>query len=338
MSGVFISYRREDSSGYAGRLFDILSAHFGSDNTFMDLDTIKGGDNFEDVIEQKIGLCDVLLAVIGERWLTSLGENGSRRLDAAGDFVRLEIAKALQRGVRVIPVLVAGATMPHQDDLPADLRPLSLHQAMDLRDAHFREDADLLIDVLNKTVPVVTQRPRRTKFSLALASALVVAALAGGALLFWQAKSPPRANPDSSARKDVTPANGSVQPVQVGADKSKSLTRGSVAIAGKWKATVKYDWGDSYEETFRFEFFGQELTGTASFLTVDRGIFEGKVDGNRVTFTTKTQSMLDDKTYEDKHYYKGTVDGDTIRFSILTDSGSESHVPVYFTATRVPAK
>jgi hypothetical protein len=69
MSGVFVSYRREDSSGYAGRLFDILSTHFGIENTYMDLDTIMVGDNFETVIEEKISQCDVLLAVIGERWL-----------------------------------------------------------------------------------------------------------------------------------------------------------------------------------------------------------------------------------------------------------------------------
>ncbi len=108
-------------------------------------------------------MCDVLLAVIGERWLTSTGENGTRRLDMPGDFVRLEIAKALERGVRVIPVLVGGATMPHPDDLPDDLRPLSVHQAMDLRDAHFHADAELLIDVLNKTVPSIADRPRRRR-------------------------------------------------------------------------------------------------------------------------------------------------------------------------------
>jgi hypothetical protein len=92
MSGVFISYRREDSGGYAGRLFDVLSAHYGRENTFMDLDAIRGGDNFVTGIEQKVGQCDVLLAIIGERWLTIAGEDGARRLDNAGDFVRLEIA------------------------------------------------------------------------------------------------------------------------------------------------------------------------------------------------------------------------------------------------------
>ena len=189
MSGVFISYRREDSSGYAGRLFDILSTRFGRENTYMDLDSIMGGDNFETVIEEKISQCDVLLAVIGERWLTSTGENGSRRLDMTGDFVRLEIAKALERGVRVIPVLVGGATMPHQDDLPNDLRPLSFHQAMDLRDAHFHADAEQLMDELNNTVPSIRGRPRNlnsNRFALAVSSVLAVAVIVGGILMFRQ--------------------------------------------------------------------------------------------------------------------------------------------------------
>src|ERR1039458_9663631 len=85
--GVFISYRREDSGGYAGRLFDILSAQFGKENLFMDLDTIEGGDDFTAVIEEKINLSDVLIAIIGNRWLTITEGNGKRRLDNTGDFV-----------------------------------------------------------------------------------------------------------------------------------------------------------------------------------------------------------------------------------------------------------
>jgi len=316
MSGVFISYRREDSSGYAGRLFDILSVRFGREHTYMDLDTIKGGDNFAAVIEEKISQCDVLLAVIGERWLTITGENGSRRLDMPADFVRLEIAKALERGVRVIPVLVGGAPMPRAEDLPEDLRPLTDHQAMDLRDAHFHADADLLIDVLDKTVPAFASPPQNAKsrrFDAAIAAVVVIAAVLGGLLLFRQMKPAVQKNQDSAARKPNAPA---------------------INVSGKWRATVKYDWGDTYAETFDFEVAGPELSGTASLFQHDRGIFDGKIDGNRIGFMTKSQTSLNEKTFEDKHYYKGTLDGDTIRFSMLTDSGAESHVPIHFTATR----
>ena len=313
MSGVFISYRREDSSGYAGRLFDILSVHFGRENMYMDLDTIRGGDNFATVIEEKISQCDVLLAVIGERWLTSTGENGSRRLDMAGDFVRLEIAKALERGVRVIPVLVGGATMPHQDDLPNDLRPLSVHQAMDLRDAHFHADAEQLMDELNKTVPSITSRPRKVKsnrLALAVLSVLAVAVIVGGILVFRQMKPAATPNPDSAAQKRIAPADGAVPSAQavnpIEADKSKSPNKGPADVNGKWKATVKYDWpGAVYDETFNFEVVGTELSGTASLLEVDRGIFDGKIEGDQVRFMTKSLTTLDDKTYQDTALLQG---------------------------------
>ena len=131
MPGVFISYRREDSAAYAGRLFDILSAEFGADNTFMDVDDIKGGDDFTTVIERKLGMSDALVAVIGEHWLTVTEPNGGRRLDNPNDFVRIEIAKALERGIRVIPVLVGGATLPHPSDLPDNLKALCERQAVE---------------------------------------------------------------------------------------------------------------------------------------------------------------------------------------------------------------
>jgi hypothetical protein len=345
MSGVFISYRREDSSGYAGRLFDILSARFGRENTYMDIDTIRGGDNFVAVIEEKISLCDVLLAVIGERWLTSTAENGTRRLEMAGDFVRLEIAKALERGVRVIPVLVGGATMPHQDELPDDLRPLSARQAMDLRDAHFRADAELLIDALNQTIPSIANRPWKAKsnrFFLWISFFLAVAALVGGILLSRQVKKPTaRANPDSSSQRQIAPANGpapSVQANPTDADKTEKPTKAPPDVSGEWKATAKY-WDEAtYAETFDFEVVGTELSGTASFHGESLNIFDGKIAGNRISFMTKSLTGLGDKTYEDKQYYKGTVEGDTIRFSMLIDSSISQNPPYHFTAKRFGAK
>jgi hypothetical protein len=320
MSGVFISYRRDDSGGYAGRLFDILSTHFGRDHTYMDLDTIKGGDNFAAVIDEKLGQSDALLAVIGEQWLTIAGADGVRRLDAPGDFVRMEIAKALERKVRVIPVLVGGATMPRAEDLPGELRPLAMHQAMDLRDAHFHADADLLINLLDKTVPGLdpTWEAKSRRFSIPIAAALAaVVVLVGGFVVYRQMRT---AAPVNTATVAPTPV---IAPANVG---------------GKWTSTVKYAWGDTASEKFDFEVAGQELSGTASFLGYPRGIFDGKIDGNRVSFMTKSLTSVGDKTSEDKHYYKGTVEGDAIQFTMLTDSSVESHVPVRFTATRTAAK
>lgn len=311
----------------------------------MDVDTISGGDNFAAVIEEKISLCDVLLAVIGERWLTCTAEDGSRRLDMAGDFVRLEIAKALERGVRVIPVLVGGATMPHQDNLPDELRPLSTRQAMDLRDAHFRADAERLIDALNTTVPGIAHRPWKAKsnrFFLSVSFVLAVAAVFGGILLSRQVKkSSARANADSASLRQIAPANGpgpSVQANPAKADNSNNLTKAPTEVAGKWKATVKYWDVDTYAETFNFEVVGTELSGTASFLGQSLNIFDGKIEGDRISFMTKSLTGLGDQTYVDKQYYKGTVEGDTIRFSMLIDSSISQNPPYHFMAKRFGVK
>lgn len=351
MPGVFISYRREDSSGYAGRLFDILSGHFGRQNTFMDLDTIQGGDDFAVVIEQKISTSDVLVAVIGVHWLTIADEQGKRRLDNPRDFVRLEIASALKRGIRVIPVLVGGAVMPRAEDLPPDLSPLSERQAIEVRDTHFHSDAEQLIGILHEAL-----HGGRFRFSnlngkylvAALAVGIIIAIVVG--VLVHQHASPGAAH--SSTPVTAVPGTKAVgisddRPVTheqrddrvPTGNKSKS-TAEIADVSGRWTAPVKYDWGDSYTETFEFEIDSNELSGTASFLGVDRGIVDGRIDGSRVSFTTKTLSTIssDDKTYEDKHLYKGIVDGNQIRFTMMTDSSMESHVPIHFTASKIKAR
>ena len=98
MAGIFISYRRDDSAGHAGRLYDRLSDHFGPDQVFMDVDAIKPGQDFVDAVRQAVGGCDGLVAIIGREWLTISDATGARRLDDPEDLVRLEIATALGSG------------------------------------------------------------------------------------------------------------------------------------------------------------------------------------------------------------------------------------------------
>src|SRR5882672_5435119 len=93
-ANIFINYRREDSSGYAGRLFDALSSHFAG-RLFMDIDTLEPGVDFVEAIEQAVGSCEVLIVVVGREWLTIKDAAGQRRLDDPGDFVRLEVETAL---------------------------------------------------------------------------------------------------------------------------------------------------------------------------------------------------------------------------------------------------
>lgn len=142
---VFISYRRQETSGLAGRLYDRLAARLGDDQVFMDVDTIALGVDFAEVITQAVSTCEVLLAVIGPRWLAATDEDGHRRLDDPDDIVRLEIAAALERDIRVIPVLVEGAAMPRGQQLPEDLVRLARRNALSLRHESFRADADRLL-------------------------------------------------------------------------------------------------------------------------------------------------------------------------------------------------
>ena len=150
MPGIFISYRREDSSGQAGRLYDRLAGHFGKDKVFMDIDTIRPGVDFVDVIKESVGSCDVLIAVIGRQWLTTTDEKG-RRLDSPDDFIRLEIAAALDRNVRVIPALVGGGAMP-KTDLPEPLARLARRQAIEISDMRFHHDVDRLIEAVEEAL------------------------------------------------------------------------------------------------------------------------------------------------------------------------------------------
>jgi formylglycine-generating enzyme required for sulfatase activity len=142
---VFISYRHDDSAGHAGRVHDRLVQAFGRDLLFMDVDAIPLGVDFIKVLREEVAKCDVLLAVIGTHWLDARDEEGKRRLDSINDFVRIEIATALQRGIPVIPILLDGAKIPKVQRLPKDLEGLAARNGLDVRHASFHQDMDRLI-------------------------------------------------------------------------------------------------------------------------------------------------------------------------------------------------
>jgi hypothetical protein len=152
---IFISYRREETAYPAGWLFDRLADRFGGAQVFKDVDSIQLGDDFVEVITRAVGSCDVLLALIGDEWLTITDAHGRRRLDDPDDFVRLEIEAALTRNVRVIPILVDGARMPRADELPDSLARLVRRQALELSPARFDFDTGRLLKVLDRTLAEV---------------------------------------------------------------------------------------------------------------------------------------------------------------------------------------
>jgi hypothetical protein len=321
---VFISYRRNDSAGHTGRLYDSFLAHFGADGVFMDLSGIDSGQNFVDVIHKAISSSDVLLAVMGKEWLTCTGEGG-RRLDDPNDLVRAEIAAALQRGTPVIPVLVDGAEMPGAAALPDALKPLARRDAHELSDERWSYDVARLIEATEKLAGKPARRDRRTW--VPIAAAATIAAILGVGFLAWtqlNERQPARAGSDS-------------------ADATAGATTGApdaplppAQLAGEWSAEVTYDWGDKYTERFKFKVDGQDVLGTASFLGSPRGIVEGTLKGDRVLFQIRTQTVIGDwnKPIDVVHRYRGTISGDTIAFYVQTEGGP-STLPVEFTATRV---
>jgi hypothetical protein len=157
MRGIFISYRREDTEGQAGRLFDDLVERFGQQSVFMDVANIEPGRDFRKAIDEHIASCGVLLALIGKNWVDARDQAGRRRLDDPLDFVRLETASALKRDISVVPVLVQGASMPRTDQLPADLADLSFRNAIEL--THMRWDSDLTVLIKSLSQYVMPSQP-----------------------------------------------------------------------------------------------------------------------------------------------------------------------------------
>jgi WD40 repeat protein len=148
---VFVSYRRDDAGDAAGRIYDHLVEQYGAESVFIDIDTIPAGADFVQVISEAVASCDVLIAVIGKRWLTVKDGSGGRRIDDPLDFVHLEIATALSSGVQVVPALVQRIVMPKETQLPAPLRALARRNAINLSHEHFGEGMHRLIADLDVT-------------------------------------------------------------------------------------------------------------------------------------------------------------------------------------------
>ena len=149
---IFISYRRDDTEGEAGRLFDDLVGSFREDAVFMDVAGINPGMDFRKAIDDNVASCGVLLAMIGPTWCSSKNEAGARRLDDPNDFVRLEIASALARNIAVIPVLVHDAKMPRPEELPDNLKDLDFRNSVEITHARWNSDVQLLTQALTRYV------------------------------------------------------------------------------------------------------------------------------------------------------------------------------------------
>ena len=221
---VFLSYRREDASGHAGRLYDLLVARYGAEQVFMDIDAIPLGSEFAEAINRAVASCDVLIALIGRGWLQAADADGRRRLDDPDDFVRREIESALAQGVVVVPATVEGAELPRGEELPPSIAPLTRRQGFQLSDTGWRDDVARLVRRLEAVAeerpdpaaagdgPAPSRRSpltRRTVAAVLLGVVALVAALAGVLSLRGGGddEAPPRAAPagaESSGAGTVT--------------------------------------------------------------------------------------------------------------------------------------
>jgi hypothetical protein len=302
MPDIFISYRREDTSGYAGRIYDQLSAHFGTDHVFMDVAAIEPGSDFVDTIENRVGTCDALVAIVGKNWLTIRDEQNRVRLGSPEDFVSIEVAAALKRNVEVIPVLVGGAKMPLPNELPESLQLLSRRQALEISDVHFTRQVSDLIEALKR--PAGTRADlsrRRIKLILALS---ICAVAAGIGIWIWQSSAHLRetvkshlVTRDSNRRADTVP------PI------SSSIASGNNDISGSWKAVVRKE-NVKYEIYFTFEVVGENLLGKVIYPTGEAGILDGTIRQGRIHFTTKHVPNFAEQ--ETTITVEGIVSGDQI--------------------------
>ena len=226
MFRVFINYRREDTAGHAGRLYDALAERFGEDHVFIDIDAVDPGVDFTKVVDHSVGNCDVLIALIGRRWLEVTDARGVRRLEKPEDWVRIELTRALERQeIKVVPALVHDADMPSADELPEALRNLAFRNAIELSDTRWHYDVGRLIQVLEKleeekiareggepapradseAAPAAPpgHRPRRR---LVLAAAAVAAAAAAAIVAVVLAGSGDDPNPNASTAQPTAAA------------------------------------------------------------------------------------------------------------------------------------
>jgi len=296
MPSLFVSYRRDDSAGFAGRLTDALEQRLGAGSVFRDVDDITPGADFEHAIEHGLHQVQAVLVLIGPGWL-SASLDGQRRLDRADDYVRREIEGALASGKPVVPVLVGGAAMPTADALPASIRGLAKHHALSLGDASWSADLQRLLAVLAPWLaPAAPPRRRRAVLVTGILGVGIVLA----AMLGWFASAP---SPQ--------------------------------ALQGGWQAEVVYPWNLSLLERLEFVVRGAEVEGTVSFLGVPRVIEQVEWGDGRLRFVTRAESALgSEPPRELVQRYEVWPDSDTLRVRLSIHRSHSVDAPLDFIARR----
>jgi len=325
MKRIFISYRRDDSAAdMTDRVYEHLVRRWKG-RVFMDIDSLKAGDLFAKRIEENLQNCAVMLVMLGRYWASITDEQGARRIDNPGDYPRMEVAAALKRGIRVIPVLVGNAPLPRREELPSDIAGLVNRQALRLSREDFDADMERLMSSLARDLPrrIWTEMPLKT-----LAVAVVL--LLFGILAYFKfgpSLLPPKSHPDGgSLPANVNPSKNRSDTFEPSPNKERPN------ISGKWgTAPIQNVYSPDERSTIVFDFTqsGDTIVGTVTEKadggqTGTKGILEGKIRDTVVSFYTKGE-LTDDTVY--KEMYTGVLqkDGRKIAFQRIDDipSGGE---------------
>lgn len=302
MPSVFISYRRDDSAGFAGRLTDALEQRLGAGSVFRDVDDIAAGADFGAVIEDSLRRVQAVLVVIGPHWIGAI-DAGGPRLEQAGDYVRREVELALASGKPVIPVLVGGAPMPAAAALPSSMRALANRNALTLGDANWAADLARLEAALASWLPAAA-RPARSRRGLIVMAAVLVLALAGGAR-WWSLRDGAPNTPEAAA------------------------------VLGEWSAEVAYPWNLRVREHYIFTLDNGRISGSASFLGVARALEAAAWNEGRLRFQTRSQTVSgDEPARELVQRYELWRDGEIVRVRLQIQRGRALDAPFEFIAQR----
>lgn len=309
MANIFISYRRDDAGGHAGRVCDRLTARFGSDRVFMDIQDIQPGQDFAQSIRDTIARCECVLAIIGPRWLESVRE----RSPGGEDFVVQEIVSALTRRITVIPVLVGGAGMPAAAQLPPALAALAHRNAVEIRDERFEDDVARLAEFLATTVapvggggpavtpvvvPVAASWNRRLWLTAACVALAVIVAAAGVTLF----RIPGAVSPQALAPTEPVAAVGP-----------------AAVISGSWLAEMRKEGQPPFRIRLTLSQTGADVMGTVRYPTGDGQIHDGVLDGRTLTFYTSHTPQFDSAPAVIR--FQAEIAGDEIRLTSSDANG-----------------
>lgn len=303
-AGVFISYRRGYAQHAAGRLKDDLAEAFDpTTRIFRDIEDIEPGLDFTQSLDKALRSSAVMLVLIGPGWLDLKDAQGRRRLEQPNDWVRLEVATALKRDIRVVPVLLEGAPLPAAEDLPADLQPLALRQWFELADSRWRGDVQRLVDALAKVpgmerrvvpgptpapqpAPPAPPAPKSNLKTLLTGTSLGVVGLLVVAGLFFEEQAEPLFMPD------VVPAPSPVSAPSPAP--SLAPAPAPTAVPAAVAPDVAGLWRTATGEVYHFEQDGRSVRFTAEAggqaIGQGRGQFEG--DLLRLAMTLQVQGVF----------------------------------------------